>query len=434
MRKNDSILYLTVTDQRNNRIADISGPGEADAANPINDFTYTLSNLFRNVIPYDYLKNYFEKGVKKTNNEIFNLAKREKPQYLLWRAHDFQVLESTLQAMRETGSIVIAWFWDDHFRFDTYARLYIPSVDYSVTVDPNAIDKYNSLGARCVYIPGGCAGEYYKKLDLPNKYDVSFVGNNAWKRDVFVKKFKNLGIEVATFGRGWDSGHIPFDQMLNIFNSSKINLNFSQVGPESTKQLKGRIFEIAMCGGFVLTEYVPEIERFFKLNREIVCFESVQEAVNKIKYYLANNHERQAIAQAGRERAQRNYSWSNTLPHVFEEIEKDIEINGRPNISPDNAEVPEQARLTSSCYHYRWARVWFIQNRPDLCKDELKISLKYDPNSFKSRRLLLISRLPKLIQPGMFHIISKTEDAFERIRNKVGIRTRLRSILRHLNF
>ena len=434
MIKNDSILYLTVTDQRHNRIADIIGPAGVDAANPINDFTCTLNNLFRNVISYDYLKNYIEKGVRKTNSEICILVKKEKPQYVLWRAHDYQILESTLQTTRETGSIVIAWFWDDHFRFDNYARLYIPSIDYSITTDPDAIDKYNLLGARCLYSPGGCAGEHYKELDLPKKFDVSFVGSNVWGRNAYIQEIKRLGIEVATFGSGWNSGKISFDQMLNTFNSSKINLNFSGVGSNGAKQLKGRIFEIAMCRGFLLTEYVPGVERFFVVDKEIACFETIEEAVEKIEYYLEHEREREAIAQAGRNRAIREYTWSKILPRFFEEIEQDIAINDRSNISSKVVEIPQTALSAASFYHCTWAKAWFIENRLDLSKEELEVSLKYSPGRRRARRLSLILRLPNPIRAWMFYVVDKCEQTFSKVRNKLQIRPKVRSILRHFHF
>jgi len=432
LRKNDSIMYLTVTDQRNHRISNIIGQPYADAANPINDFSFSLDQIFTKVITFDYLKSYFEKGVKVTNRKIYELAKRENPKYVLWRAHDYQLLVSTFRAIRDLGCIIIAWFWDDHFRFQDFARFYISSLDYSVTCDPDAINKYKKLGARCIYIQGGCAGEYYKKLDIPNKYDVSFVGTNVWDRDVIIKQIRTCGIAVNTLGQGWNSGKISFHKMLNIFNSSKINLNLSRVGSQKILQIKSRIFEIAMCGGFVMTEYVPGIERFFEFNKEIVCFESVKEAVNKIRYYLENDKEREEIANAGWKRAQRNYNWTKMIPKVFENIEKDIEINGRSNILPENPNIPMNARLAASFFHYNWAKAWFIENQMKLCRDELEISLKYAPNNFEARSLLLISKLPSFIQPGLFHVINKQTNLFRKIKKKLRIRSMSKSIIKWL--
>ena len=43
-----------------------------------------------------------------------------------------------------------------------------------------------------------------------------------------------------------------------------------EIGP--LKQIKGRNFEIPGCGGFLLTDYVPGLERYFQIGEEIVCY------------------------------------------------------------------------------------------------------------------------------------------------------------------
>lgn len=72
-----------------------------------------------------------------------------------------------------------------------------------------------------------------------------------------------------------------------------------------------------MSGAFYLLDYVDEIEAFFELDREIVCFSSRDELVEKVRYYLAHPDEREAIRAAGHERALRDHTWQKRLADAF---------------------------------------------------------------------------------------------------------------------
>jgi spore maturation protein CgeB len=66
-----------------------------------------------------------------------------------------------------------------------------------------------------------------------------------------------------------------------------------------------------------MLEYVDEIEEFFEPDREIVCFSSRDELVDKSRYYLAHPDEREAIRIAGHERALRDHTWQKRLADAF---------------------------------------------------------------------------------------------------------------------
>ncbi len=385
-----------------------------------------LKSIFQEVVRYKYYrKRLREIGIKKLQNEIIDLAKRERPNYILWPSSMYEILEETFQELRKNGCIIFGWFSDDEVRFDDYSKWWIPYIDYFLTNSEKAVRKYSELSVKSIFCLPACNSEIYKKKEMHFAYEVSFVGRNISNRNRLIREIENNNINIHNFG--FNDKAITFDEMIKIFLSSKINMNFAgSYANSEIKQIKARIFEVTMCGGFLFTEYVSGLEEYFEIDKEIVCFDTVEEAANKIRYYLKHDNERQAIAQAGWKRAHCHHTWEKRLYDLFKKIEEDITINGRPAISNFNLDLPEHVRHSRSQYHYRQAEELFIRKKIDLCLDELNISLKFNPDNKNSRRLLIISKRPNILKL----IIFKITNAITRSRNKLRIRTRLRHFLR----
>ncbi|GAH62265.1 unnamed protein product, partial [marine sediment metagenome] len=255
---------------------------------PWNLYLYEpLQKIFSKVILYDYLKRRAEIGIKAMNEEVIDLVREERPKYVLWTSFYDDIQESTLETIRRDGTIVVGWFFDDEWRFSSYSKYWIPYLDYCVTNAIEAVPKYRALNARVIQtIPNTGIAIDRDWSNIEEKFDVSFVGStNFADRRQYVNKLKKSNIPIRTFGRG-NGGYVSFEGMLDIFKTTKINLNFSSAGPYyRVKQIKGRVFQVCMAGGFMLTEYTPSIENYFEIDKEIVCFEDEQEMIDKITYY-----------------------------------------------------------------------------------------------------------------------------------------------------
>ena len=100
------------------------------------------------------------------------------------------------------------------------------------------------------------------------------------------------GIYIEAFGNGWGNGALSAEDMNKLFVSSKINLNLSNSNSfdiryllsnykaipllfkskKNASQIKARNFEIPYFGGFQLTDYVPTIENYFDIGKDIICY------------------------------------------------------------------------------------------------------------------------------------------------------------------
>jgi spore maturation protein CgeB len=172
---------------------------------------------------------------------------------------------------------------------------------------------------------------------VPKKYDVSFVG--AWHpyREWLIKRLRKAGISVETAGYRWPGGIVAHEQMVALFNQSRINLNLSNSAswdaryllssprglvnrvrsPKSDEQLKARHFEINGSGGFQLSYYVEGLERHYKIGGEIAVYLDPDDLLKKVKLYLADEALRASIAQAGHQRTLADHTFQKRFERVF---------------------------------------------------------------------------------------------------------------------
>jgi spore maturation protein CgeB len=79
-----------------------------------------------------------------------------------------------------------------------------------------------------------------------------------------------------------------------------------------------RTFEIPACGGFMLHERSAELQELFEEDREVACFDGVEELTGKIAFYLANPDARERIARAGHARCVPAYSYDARMQGLLD--------------------------------------------------------------------------------------------------------------------
>lgn len=106
-----------------------------------------------------------------------------------------------------------------------------------------------------------------------------------------------------------------YTQMPQIFSASKINLNISLKTIRTGIPL--RVTDVMGCGGFVLTNYQPELAEYFSIGEECVVYENIEDLYAKVAYYLAHEEERKAIAEAGFKRVKRDFTFKERLEKML---------------------------------------------------------------------------------------------------------------------
>ena len=201
----------------------------------------------------------------------------------------------------------LLWYQDDVFTTAHAPRDLAfngSAFDTVYSFDKSAVDEYKKFGIKDVrWLPLAASPAVHRKMDVPKKYDVSFVGNIHPNRKPFLERLQkkfNVHIERAFM-----------DDMVRILNQSRIVLNLG-IGPTGIQQ---RVFEVLSCGSFLLTNEIPEADRLFENHTHLVYFND-ENIEDLISYYLEHDQERENIAYEGYLEAHEKHTFHQRM-HVL---------------------------------------------------------------------------------------------------------------------
>lgn len=112
-----------------------------------------------------------------------------------------------------------------------------------------------------------------------------------------------------------------WEERAEIYRNSRINLHFTHRSVSSG--VPQEVFEIMAAGGFVLTNYQPEIPENFVVGEHLETFVNEKELLEKIAYYLEHEEERSQIARAGRQAVREYHSYRERAIAIFNTVFSD---------------------------------------------------------------------------------------------------------------
>lgn len=106
------------------------------------------------------------------------------------------------------------------------------------------------------------------------------------------------------YGLGWPNGFLPKQDIVPLYQKTKIGPNFHN----STGPVNFRTYILPANGVTQICDNKSDLAKIFELDKEAIGFDTVDEAIEKTKYYLAHEEERRKIAAAGWERTIKDYN------------------------------------------------------------------------------------------------------------------------------
>ena len=226
---------------------------------------------------------------------------------------------------------VVYWCWDRMMITGwPPSRKHLDScaaADLYLSPTPSFAPEYREAGAAFRYLPLDVAQREFGKPGRQkpkitpggDTIPVLFTGTcyGRWGRriDTFLEIERLLGsVEFHAFGNGhWEREgftrhhpHIWGHAFQAVVEKSKVCLAAGGFVPHLEGCWSNRNARYMGCGGFTLSQYVPGMERTFGPDGEnLVYWQTAEDCVEKIKYYLVHEDERVEIAARGQQFAKK---------------------------------------------------------------------------------------------------------------------------------
>lgn len=246
-----------------------------------------------------------------------------------------------LKRLRRDGVPTAMWFVED-WRVFTYWRSFAPLYDFFAIIqeDPffaelEAVGQTNAL-----YLPLAADPDFHRPLELSSVErrtfgsELSFMGAGYPNRRKAFRRLLNYDFKI--WGNEWDGDaalaqrvqmkgrRVSAEECVKIFNATRINLNLHS-SVQNDRLITGgdfvnpRTFELAACGAFQLVDRRTLMDDLF-WSEELATFESMDELLERIEYFLRHPDECREYAERGRKRVLAEHTYAHRMNTLIDFI------------------------------------------------------------------------------------------------------------------
>ena len=160
--------------------------------------------------------------------------------------------------------------------------------------------------------------------------DICTYGTIYPYRSRMLNQIIQAGLNITIYGtkpnRFYDSKldkaftnkYITGKEKAKVLYGSKIV--FNQMHYAEIESMNNRFFEANGCGAFQLVDYRPILHEILPISPELVSFKSIDEGIEKIKYYLGKSQERHEIASKIYNHFINHFSYDHLIKHILSNI------------------------------------------------------------------------------------------------------------------
>lgn len=147
-----------------------------------------------------------------------------------------------------------------------------------------------------------------RTVEALQDYDLHIYGNEDWEPMI-------QGTSLVDCYKGKAD---PNTDLPHIFASSKINLNIHSIQCQGS--LNQRDFNAPLCGGFLLSDWVPAAGQYFVPGTEAVYYSDWDHMRQKVDYYLSHEDERMKIVQTGKQKVEQCHTYQNRVDDLLSQL------------------------------------------------------------------------------------------------------------------
>jgi spore maturation protein CgeB len=244
------------------------------------------------------------------------------PDFIILNSAGLTLEDGGFQMLRDKGIISVGLEMSDPDVFPYNGALFAHKFDIFYTNAKYSFNhQYDIKTTNIKLLPFAASIEHHFYIpDAPKIYDVVVVGHAREDRLRVINKLKRY--KLGLYGSGWGNGGLGEVHGLShvrAINSGKIYLSFAGTAA-GYQNVKVGLFEAMACNSFVVTGYMDELNDYFEIGKEVVCYKNEDELVSLIDYYLSHNEEREQIRRASYERFLKEHTYTHRWEDVLKQI------------------------------------------------------------------------------------------------------------------
>lgn len=291
----------------------------------------TLNNFDVNLIHF-----YWDIKTKAGTNllRLIKIILNFKPKLIIFSSYNSTIKRPITQPSRFILNLlskklilnnIIAIWWDTCS--DSFVNLYLSkktAFKMHVIVDNPTLNlNYNFINIEeknkiiALFVPYNINQQFYPLIKSINYSFVGQIDSYRNYRLPYIEHLKMSDIQGEILFNTRDK-QISHKSYREILGKSKIGINFSFSVDKD--QLKARVFEIIMSGALLLESKNEQTSTILENNIDFVSFDSKEDLLSKIQYYLNNNSEREAIIKNAQKKVLLKYNGLKFWEIIFNKL------------------------------------------------------------------------------------------------------------------
>lgn len=274
------------------------------AGNPDFSFTNNFHNLF-NTFNYSYGDKFKWNTIhideshliygRSINDILINYCLRYKIKLIIFSLlgdDPRNPIQNTLEILKNLG-IKLCFMWPDTAEWTFKKISSLENIaDLHVSWDNSSLSTTYSKNHLSLWVPQD------KYLFFPDQkeFNVSFIGGKHHQdRQYYLSELYKKIPDLIVSG-GQNESKLTPQKYAYYIRKSKINLNFSH-HPLGFDQIKGRVYEVIASKSLLLEKKNDLTNKILIPNIHYIEFESIEDCLYKINYYLKNQEEANNISE-----------------------------------------------------------------------------------------------------------------------------------------
>lgn len=255
-------------------------------------------------------------------NAIIKDVKKYKPDFVILNSAGLSLYDEGYEFLKKNNIISVGIELSDPDVFDSNGKLYAHKFDLFYTNSKYSLEnQYDKKRVNIKLLPFAASTTHHYPINISKKYDIVVIGHSRPDRERLLEKIKGK-YAIGLYGCGWkDSslGQVNGFEHTKAINSGKIYLSFSNTCA-GYQNVKVGLFEAMACRMCIITQYFPEIEDYFRVGDEILCYKNEEELIGLLDYYLSHEEALERIRDNSYKRFLQEHTYEKRWINVLEDI------------------------------------------------------------------------------------------------------------------